>query len=230
MPPASWFTPTSAARRSRAWRSSGSTAVARGYANLEYDLATGARGSRTRARRAPAHGADRRRGRGRREQQRRRDAADPGGPGSRARGAHLARRAGGDRRRLPVPDVMAQSGALLREVGTTNRTRVSDYTAAAGPTTALFLRVHPSNFRIEGFTERALAGGLVAAGRAAACRSSRTSAPATSTRPRPGNPRCRLDRRGRGPGLLQRRQAARRPAGGIVLGRRCWSIACARIR
>jgi L-seryl-tRNA(Ser) seleniumtransferase len=53
-----------------------------------------------------------------------------------------------------VPDVMAQSGAILREVGTTNRTRVADYVAATGPATALWLRVHPSNFRIEGFTER----------------------------------------------------------------------------
>ena len=53
-----------------------------------------------------------------------------------------------------VPDVMAQSGAILREVGTTNKTRVADYAAAIGERTALILRVHPSNFRIEGFTER----------------------------------------------------------------------------
>src|SRR4029450_12948565 len=53
-----------------------------------------------------------------------------------------------------VPDVLAQSGARLREVGTTNRTRVGDYAAAIGDRTALILRVHPSNFRMEGFTER----------------------------------------------------------------------------
>ncbi len=53
-----------------------------------------------------------------------------------------------------VPDVLAQSGAVLREVGTTNRTRTSDYAAAISDRTALLLRVHPSNFRIEGFTER----------------------------------------------------------------------------
>jgi L-seryl-tRNA(Ser) seleniumtransferase len=53
-----------------------------------------------------------------------------------------------------VPEVLAQSGAVLREVGTTNRTRASDYAAAISDRTALLLRVHPSNFRIEGFTER----------------------------------------------------------------------------
>ena len=64
-----------------------------------------------------------------------------------------------------VPDVMTQSGAVLREVGTTNRTRTSDYAAAIGERTALILRVHPSNFRIEGFTERPALADLVALGR-----------------------------------------------------------------
>ena len=64
-----------------------------------------------------------------------------------------------------VPDVMAQSGAVLREVGTTNRTRAADYAAAIGDRTAAILRVHPSNFRIEGFTERPTLEELVALGR-----------------------------------------------------------------
>lgn len=60
-----------------------------------------------------------------------------------------------------VPDVLAQSGALLREVGTTNRTRAADYAAAISDRTALILRVHPSNFRIHGFTERPFLGELI---------------------------------------------------------------------
>ncbi|MBM3457994.1 MAG: L-seryl-tRNA(Sec) selenium transferase, partial [Armatimonadetes bacterium] len=51
-----------------------------------------------------------------------------------------------------IPDVIRQSGARLVEVGTTNRVRLSDYAAALTPDTALILRVHPSNFRIVGFT------------------------------------------------------------------------------
>ena len=65
-----------------------------------------------------------------------------------------------------IPDVMRQSGAALREVGTTNRTRITDYTASVSPATAMFLRVHPSNFRIEGFTERPSLNDLVGVGRA----------------------------------------------------------------
>jgi L-seryl-tRNA(Ser) seleniumtransferase len=64
-----------------------------------------------------------------------------------------------------IPDVMAQSGAVLREVGTTNKTRATDYGAAISGQTAMILRVHPSNFRIEGFTERPALPELVALGR-----------------------------------------------------------------
>lgn len=53
-----------------------------------------------------------------------------------------------------VPDIMRVSGAELVEVGTTNRTRAADFVQAIGEQTALLMRIHPSNFRIEGFTER----------------------------------------------------------------------------
>jgi L-seryl-tRNA(Ser) seleniumtransferase len=52
-----------------------------------------------------------------------------------------------------IPDVLATSGARLVEVGTTNRTRASDYERAVGPDTAVLLRVHQSNFRVVGFSE-----------------------------------------------------------------------------
>lgn len=128
--------------------------VAGGYSNLEYDLAAGARGSRhVHAERqlCTLTGAQ---------------AATVAGNNAAATLLVLAALAAGrevivSRGELVeigggfrVPDVMAQSGAILREVGTTNRTRVSDYAAAISDRTALILRVHPSNFRIEGFTER----------------------------------------------------------------------------
>jgi L-seryl-tRNA(Ser) seleniumtransferase len=62
-----------------------------------------------------------------------------------------------------LPDLLESTGARLREVGTTNRTTVADYQAAAGPDTAFALKVHPSNFRIEGFTAQAGIGELARA-------------------------------------------------------------------
>jgi L-seryl-tRNA(Ser) seleniumtransferase len=64
-----------------------------------------------------------------------------------------------------IPEIMAESGALLREVGTTNRTRIGDYERAIGERTRLLLRVHPSNFRIVGFTERPSLESLAALGK-----------------------------------------------------------------
>ncbi len=64
-----------------------------------------------------------------------------------------------------IPDVMAKSGAVLREVGTTNRTRIADYERAITERTRLLLRVHRSNFEIVGFTEQPSLEELVALGR-----------------------------------------------------------------
>ncbi len=141
------------------------TAVARGYSTLEYDLARGGRGRRD------VHA----------EELLRRltgaEAAVVVNNNAAATLVMLAALASGrevivSRGELVeigggfrVPDVMAQSGAILREVGTTNRTRAADYAAAVGERTALLLRVHPSNFRVEGFTERPSLDALVAVGR-----------------------------------------------------------------
>ncbi len=61
-----------------------------------------------------------------------------------------------------IPEIMEQSGALLREVGTTNRTRLADYENAIGEKTRLLLRVHPSNFKVTGFTDKPSLEELVA--------------------------------------------------------------------
>jgi L-seryl-tRNA(Ser) seleniumtransferase len=61
-----------------------------------------------------------------------------------------------------LPDLLESTGARIREVGTTNRTTPADYAAAVGPQTAFVLKVHPSNFRVEGFTASASVAELAA--------------------------------------------------------------------
>ena len=64
-----------------------------------------------------------------------------------------------------IPEILQESGALLKEVGTTNRTRIVDYAGAVSTNTSLLLRVHQSNFSMEGFVERPALEDLVALGR-----------------------------------------------------------------
>jgi L-seryl-tRNA(Ser) seleniumtransferase len=63
-----------------------------------------------------------------------------------------------------LPDLLASTGARLREVGTTNRTSLGDYAAAVGPETGFILKVHPSNFVVRGFTSSVVVGELTGLG------------------------------------------------------------------
>jgi len=135
-----------------------------GYTNLEFDLTTGARGSRSdhvAGLLARACGAE---------------AALVVNNGAAAVLLALAALAAGrevvvSRGELVeigggfrIPEVLAASGARLVEVGTTNRTRLADYDRGRGPDTAALLKVHTSNYRITGFTEAVAVGPLVALG------------------------------------------------------------------
>jgi L-seryl-tRNA(Ser) seleniumtransferase len=141
------------------------TAAAGGYCNLEMDLATGERsrrGERVEALLSELTGAQ--------------DAlvvnngaaaallavsalAGPGREVIVSRG-ELIEIGGGFR----IPEIVRQSGSILVEVGTTNRTRAGDYAAAIGQRTGAILRVHQSNFQMSGFVERPALGELVALG------------------------------------------------------------------
>ena len=109
-----------------------------------------------------------------------------------------------------VPDVIAQAGARLVEVGTTNRTRLADYQRALGPDTGAILRVHQSNFRQLGFVEDVAIEALCELERAGD-RRRRLGRARRAVRRAAGAPVGRGRRRAR---LLLGRQAARRAAGG----------------
>ena len=130
------------------------TAIASGYSNLEYNLDTGDRGSRTTHATALLEQLT---------------GAESGiVVNNNAAAVLLVLAALAEGREVVIsrgemvaigggfriPDVLRQSGAILREVGTTNRTKATDYVSAINDRTSVILRIHPSNFSISGFTER----------------------------------------------------------------------------
>jgi len=138
--------------------------VVRGYCNLEFDLETGGRGSRTDGVEVLLRDLT--------------GAEAVAVVNNNAAATVLAVKALAGGREVIVsrgqlveiggsfrlPEIIEASGARLREVGTTNRTRLADYERAIGPETAAILRVHPSNYRVVGFTESVPIAGLAALG------------------------------------------------------------------
>ncbi len=131
-------------------------AAAAGFADVEFDLATGARGKRGAAMLAALAAAVP-------------DAEAVHVVNNNAAALVLAATALAAGREIVVsrgelieigdgfrlPELLASTGAVIREVGSTNRTRVADYAEAIGPRTGFVLKVHPSNYRIDGFTASA---------------------------------------------------------------------------
>ena len=112
-----------------------------------------------------------------------------------------------------LPDLLQSTGARIREVGTTNRTALADYQRAIGADTAFILKVHPSNYVIEGFTASVSVGELAGLGVLVVGDIGSGLLRRRSAAPRRARRRI-LAARGRRAGHGQRRQAARRPAGG----------------